>query len=178
MAMTHDERLLRVAELMDTVMLETFTLRTWSVRPAYAERHISPAGAPHHKGRLQDTTTLPADHRQILLSELLAAGHCGFAGCAVGHATQDPVLQAEGLTLNGRDGYFGPRFDEDADREYDWKAVEVFFGLTYHEAAHLFALTQYSANPEHDGENDSWHDPHPHQVAARIREFVASRSAA
>jgi hypothetical protein len=148
------------------------------VKPDPAGVHCSEHVADKYKGRLRRTTQLAAEYRQARMAELMAAGHCGFAGCAVGHATQDPVLQAEGLTLASPYRYAGPMCANGNGHAADWAAVEVFFGLTGAEAHHLFMLESYSEDRERDSEYGEWFDPHPHQVAARIREFVASRSAA
>ena len=94
---------------------------------------------------------------------------CGFAGCAVGWATQDPEFQAEGLVM-GAVATWGlstpvsvPVFGQTAG----WDAVQGFFGIGHGTALTLFDLTSY---PEEDGR------PTPAQVAARIRGVVRSLS--
>jgi hypothetical protein len=81
---------------------------------------------------------------------------CSFAGCAVGWATQDPVLRAEGLGM--RDGF--PRF-EGTMVDYGWDAVQEFFDLTHADAYSMFGLNSYDSPA-----------PRPDTVAARITEFL------
>ena len=130
MAMTHNERLLRVAHLLThKVKYEDFIMDDWVCEPG-------------------DCNELTA-HSSIV-QERVDAGDCGFAGCAIGHASLDPVLRAEGLPTVG------------ADR-MNWGVVRYFFGLSSSQATHLFSLYSYG-------------DRHPDQfeVARRIERFVAT----
>jgi hypothetical protein len=171
--MTPNERLLRVADLLDNVERHVFTMSTWSVGPASQTFNFTSQTVAHLQGVLAEGPRLDAYKRSRIMGELQAAGHCGFAGCAVGHATQDPVLRAEGLKLDGL-GFPGLVGSPYPDNVYPWRAVEKFFDLTAEESELLFDIHSYSGGPS----DISPYDPPPQEVAARIREFVASRSAA
>jgi hypothetical protein len=88
---------------------------------------------------------------------------CGFAGCAVGWATQDAVLQAEGLSMRDR----FPRFGTSA-RSDGWPTVRDFFGVTQRQAEYLFSLAAYNI---YAGDLE-WTSPPPTEVAYRIEEFL------
>ncbi len=85
---------------------------------------------------------------------------CGTAACACGWATTIPAFRAVGLKLDTQLG-MGIIFGE----LLDWEAVTTFFGLTHHEAEHLFSAERYGFRAT------------PAIVAARIREHLAERSA-
>ena len=82
---------------------------------------------------------------------------CGFAGCAVGWATHDRALKAEGLTFDDSCGAGAPTFEG----LRNWPAVELFFGLEVGAADHLFGPWNYPGPRT------------PAAVAARIREHLA-----
>lgn len=159
--MTPNERLLHLAAVLESVPEHRFTLTTWAVEPD--EDYDPETGEV-----LPVPLSLPAGERCDRIAAELAAdevhlGHCGFAGCAVGWATQDPVLKAEGLRLSGMRS---PLFDH-----YDhWHAVREFFDLSTPQADDLFNVSGY--NEPHTPQLD----PHPSVVAAKIREFVAGRA--
>jgi hypothetical protein len=126
--MTPNERLLRVAHLLThKVKYEDFIMDTWVC--------------------VSDDGNGETSHSEYV-QERVDAGECGFAGCAVGHASQDPVLQAEGL----------PRADSEC---MGWDKVREFFSLTSSQAYHLFSLHAYGG-----------HHPRPFAVACRIERFV------
>jgi hypothetical protein len=97
------------------------------------------------------------------------AAKCGFAGCAVGWATQDHLMQTEGLTMHmGFPVFMG--------RDPGWGAVREFFEVDQNQAEFLFSLGAYNVG-EYDfyaGEPE-WTSPPPVVVADRIEEFLAQR---
>jgi hypothetical protein len=93
---------------------------------------------------------------------------CGFAGCAVGWATQDHLMQAEGLSMVDE----FPRFDADgADCADGWESVQVFFKLGSDDAGWLFGGDTYGDN---DGKFLEPDEVTPAMVADRIEEFLKS----
>lgn len=94
----------------------------------------------------------------------VSTSDCGTAACAAGHATRCPAFHDEGL---GSDGWM-PRYIDPRDpyeRVYEgFDALERFFGLSEFDAFDLFSHSSYTA-------------PTPATVAARIRAFVAARTA-
>lgn len=92
--------------------------------------------------------------------------HCGTACCAVGHACSIPEFQAAGLAMSiDEEGHGEPVIrPDDGSMFSSWQAVEAFFGITHREAACLFDAGRYFAGVR------------PQEVAARIRQFVASGS--
>ena len=85
--------------------------------------------------------------------EAKTAGHCGFAGCAIGWAAHAKLFR--GLHLNRADWtpvYHGAE---------DWDAPMVLFDLEAEQTKFLFSVWHY------DNERTT-----PKQVAKRIRKFV------
>lgn len=79
---------------------------------------------------------------------------CGYAACAIGHATCDARFNTLGLHATPEEtpqylGFFG------------WAAATSFFGLTYKQAIELFAEEAYT--PSATG---------PLDVAARITSYL------
>lgn len=97
-----------------------------------------------------------------------ATESCGTAACAVGWAMNTPAFQKLGLkpiaisTSSAIQSlqFFGPFYHGLSD----WDAVEAFFGLKEYQAFHLFLNTAYL----------TYHKVEPMEVAARIREFIAT----
>lgn len=85
-------------------------------------------GAPIEKIDMRNWRTIafPTD------AELLHSG-CGSAACAVGLACAYPEFQAQGLSY-----HHGPHLTSEGGAYRDWRAVEVFFGLTLAQCLHLF----------------------------------------
>lgn len=94
---------------------------------------------------------------------------CGTAACACGWAGMIPELNALGFRLVLAPLRPGSR-DLAPTPEYGglmgWAAAIVFFGLNSSTAYRLFDELSYES------------DPTPHEVAARIRSFVAEHSSA
>lgn len=88
---------------------------------------------------------------------------CQSAGCAVGWACKIPAFRAAGLRLVLAFRMI-PRFGELTE----WKAVQAFFELDFHDAKHLFSGLAY----------DNVYRTTAPEVAARIREHLASRAIA
>lgn len=91
-----------------------------------------------------------------------SGAECGFAGCAVGWATQDPISASEGLHLamgflKGLQPVFGD--------ETGWSAVEAFYELDEADAMSLFNPSYYAQG----------YRPTTAQVAAKIRAFMHNR---
>ncbi|WCD44231.1 hypothetical protein Lumi_092 [Xylophilus phage Lumi] len=82
---------------------------------------------------------------------------CGFAGCAVGWASQHQPFRDQGLTLQ----YGCPKVVIGDEYATQWAAVKFFFGIRYEtHANYLFAKEEYSHT---DGRKTS-----PIEVADRI----------
>jgi len=83
---------------------------------------------------------------------------CGTVACAVGYACLDPWFNEQGLRA----------YEDLPSYRYSsgWDAVEDFFGIYYEEARHLFSPDSYTGEEETRAE----------EVAARIREFIASET--
>lgn len=114
------------------------------------------------------------------LAEWGTTTECGFAGCAVGWATQDPVLLAEGLRTEATPGgVVYPVCSTNGSGSCTasgWAAVHYFFGLAGRDAEHLFQWDSYSDPRDEEDRADAVYNPAPVEVAARIRAFVQSRS--
>lgn len=67
---------------------------------------------------------------------------CGFTACAVGHACLDSRFNKLGLSFNNN--YSAPLFDDGAEYESSWDAVNKFFEITNNTSTILFVETQYS----------------------------------
>lgn len=95
---------------------------------------------------------------------------CGTVACAVGWACRVPAFHRLGLSSETRCGvteplYHDPETDPGGDNTREgWDAVEQFFGLSQVSANYLFSSYQYNHG----------NSARPSDVAARIRDFVAS----
>lgn len=78
---------------------------------------------------------------------------CGFAGCALGHATQDEWFKDQGFIM---DLYGAPVYDN----VLGYMAAVKFFGITYEESLLLFDDKSYSRGVK------------PDVVAQRLEDFI------
>lgn len=126
----HADRLLKLADFLETVPEENFDISGWETAEA----------------------TKPEGDRP---------GQCGFAGCAVGWAAHVELF--DGFVM--RDG------DPLYQGKTDWDAVDELFGFKQapgelsKEGLILFSGSEYRG-----------YEATPAQVAARIRQFVASKA--
>lgn len=154
-----DRRLLKLADILDTVPRSGFNMRSW----------ISPRG-----NRTGELTAAQAV--SVAISEGIAAMstrvvECGFAGCAIGWATSDKSFRRAGLVLsfdsgdveNGWGAAPRPSLLEDGEIvAHDYDAIGVFFGMPYWHAEAMFGPQSYALGVR------------PETVANAIRRYVES----
>lgn len=136
------ERLLKLADFLETVPDEHFDIGSW------------------RNGQVKDEPGAVTD-------TALVSHACGTTGCAVGWACAMPEFQAQGLGFDLNKGYFSntsgtPTFfcAETGETLRAWHAVRQFFDLKFWEDYHLFSGTRYEGQAT------------AKDVAVRIREFV------
>lgn len=87
-------------------------------------------------------------------------GDCGFAGCAVGWAAHSKMF--EGFEFAQGQSVWGSISVPTYRGERGWNAVKELFDISSGRAYDLFDSSSYSSGP------------HPSNVAARIRNLVAT----
>lgn len=117
----HKNRLLKLADFLDTVPRKKFNLYDWITKKS-------------------DNTATTIDHIK----------KCGFAGCAVGWAMTLPSFKKAGLKSMGRQQYrfqYGQAFSIPYYKgKENWFAVAEFFGVVGYDAEELFSVDSYSEN--------------------------------
>lgn len=95
---------------------------------------------------------------------------CGTVGCAIGWATTIPSFRKAGFKLYDIGSYAGipPYYVPIYKNIIKFDAAEVFFGLNQKYTRYIFTKFFY--------EFDEFNPITPHQVAARIREFVSDNT--
>src|SRR5882757_4896101 len=116
-AQVKKDRLLMLANLLDTVQENQFNLVTWGAE----ERH----------------------YNKYLFGLIKIETGCGFSGCAMGWAAQSGIFP--GLTWNNRSNFpYGSIMYRDSDSLlYEWPAVKNLFGLNENMAFFLFSSSGY-----------------------------------
>lgn len=116
----HKNRLLKLADFLDTVPRKKFDLYNWITKKS-------------------NNTATTIDHIK----------ECGFAGCAVGWAMTLPSFKKAGLktikdnNLFYNDEYFSVPYYKGHE---NWYAVSKFFGISTYDAGDLFRIESYSSN--------------------------------
>jgi len=144
-----NRRLLKLAEHLDTIPVEAFNIHHW-----VSLNEKDTVWAPEVK---------KLEQYDSISEGVLANVECGFAACAVGHASSIKEFQQEGFRML-HDEEFGPIYPSYRGR-HSFAAVNLFFGLDDEEAQMLFQSTGYGTR-----------NVTPYDVAKQIRTFVNTRT--
>lgn len=128
----------------------------------------------------EERLAILADHMETVDPEKLHMDYWqyGTAGCAAFHATQQPLLRADGLMMDD-DGVMGrvPRYGE----HFGFSAIIRFFEIDPDDSNFIFSPLSYFQRTEMDGPNglrvyccDLRHIA-PSAVASHIREVLSRR---
>ncbi len=166
----HEQRLNRLADMLDTLPAEDFDMSQWIKRTARAPRPGVPEGPPLPGGLFGLLPARPGT------PAVQPDPGCGFAGCAIGWAVTSNVFpNLEIRKYRSEDGrewrepyYLG---------KWGWAALDKIFHLTGEEktgpwpketkkksqsaATWIFAHWAYEVMPT------------PREVAARVRQFIS-----
>lgn len=161
----NSERLLTLAQHLETVPEEKFDLATWVGYnpPPGDERH----GTEHTEYVPNSALDLFAELDEDGRITGYKRGTCNTSACAIGHAGAIKAFRDAGFYLQGESYYhyhewsFVPVYETDDLIYQNWDAVAEFFGISSDTAHHLFMAEHYKGKAT------------PRDVAARIRELVA-----
>lgn len=161
-----NRRLLKLANLLETVPKESFKMTSWlrDLKSGAFGDQLSPE-------RVEELTIKTALGENTTVAPKLG---CGFAACAIGWACSDRSFRRAGLRLKATRGYAQPVYDHPNKKQpyhqtyYDYQAIAEFFSLDggglwrngYEVAKRMFGPSSYRNGVS------------PAVVAGRIRAYV------
>ncbi len=154
----NEARLLRLAELLETVPEEKFDLGSWRDCKIEKRPEVFALGL----GELKVTITVTDDKLR---------NECGYTGCAIGWATAAPEFQEEGLRWDAENIRVVFNDQEWGKTRTGWAAIGYFFGVSQTLCFTLFSEDRYDGCRVVFDSADS-PLPTPAGVAKRIRDYV------